>query len=108
MSAIPERCRDGAARLDAASLEAMAAELDPAWRREGDAIVRRVELADFAAALAALNAVGAAAEEENHHPDLAITGYRELTVSLTTHDAGGLTANDLVMARRVDGLLARS
>ena len=90
------------------ALEAMVAELDPAWRREGDAIVRRVELADFAAALAALNAVGAAAEEENHHPDLAITGYRELTVSLTTHDAGGLTANDLVMARRVDGLLARS
>ena len=51
MSAIPERCRDGAARLDAAALEAMVAELDPAWRREGDAIVRRVELADFAAAL---------------------------------------------------------
>ena len=63
-------------------------------------------LADFAAALAALNALAEIAEEENHHPDLTISDYRCLTVSLTTHDAGGLTANDFVVARRADGVLA--
>ena len=59
-----------------------------------------------AAALAALNALAEIAEEENHHPDLTISDYRCLRVSLTTHDAGGLTANDFVVARRADGVLA--
>lgn len=65
---------------------------------------RSLEVQDFKAALALLNAVGAAAEEENHHPDLLISNYRHVTVTLSTHDAGGLTANDFVMARRCDAL----
>jgi len=97
---------DGAPLLATAEVEAMGAELGPGWEVRGSSIVLEVRLADFGAALAALNALGAIAEQENHHPDLKISDYRCLTVSLTTHDAGGLTANDFVVARRADGVLA--
>lgn len=104
---IPGGARDGAPLLDGAERAAMAAELHADWRVEtGPArLERSVSVADFAAALNLVTGIGAAAEEENHHPDLAITGYRNVSISLTTHDAGGLTANDYVLARRFDALL---
>lgn len=102
---IPERCVEGAPRLSAEEAEAMAAALHPGWDRDGEALVRRVRLDDFGAALEALNAIGAVAEEQNHHPDLGIADYRDLTVRLSTHDAAGLTANDFVVALRVDRIL---
>lgn len=75
------------------------------WAIDGvDSMQRRLEVQDFEAALALVNRIGAAAEDENHHPDLLISNYRFVTVTLTTHDAGGLTANDFVMARRCDAL----
>jgi 4a-hydroxytetrahydrobiopterin dehydratase len=45
------------------------------------------------------------AEEANHHPDIAIN-YNRVTLSLTTHDAGGLTKRDLAMARKISALAA--
>lgn len=106
MSAIPGKCVDGAPLLAEAEVQAMRAELGPGWEVKGSSIVLELRLADFTAALAALNALAEIAEEENHHPDLTISDYRCLRVSLTTHDAGGLTANDFVVARRADGVLA--
>ncbi len=83
----------------------MASEVHADWAIVGnESIERRLEVQDFKAALALVNAIGAAADEENHHPDLSISNYRFVTVLLTTHDAGGLTANDFVMARRCDAL----
>ncbi len=109
MSAIPDRCRDGASALAAPEIEAMRAELHADWRVEGTAsLSRRLEVLDFQAALDLVNAVGAAAEDENHHPDLSILDYRFVVVKLSTHDAGGLTANDFVMARRTDALAGAS
>ena len=106
MGAIPERCVDGAEGLTAAEVGAMAAEVHGDWAVEGTARIERVARArDFAHALTMLNAIGAAAEDENHHPDLSIRDYRVLTVSLSTHDAGGLTANDFVLARRIDAIV---
>lgn len=103
MSAIPDRCVDGASALSDTDVESLRGELHVDWRVDGTAsIERRLEVQDFQAALALVNAIGAAAEEENHHPDLSIVDYRRVVVRLTTHDAGGLTANDFVLARRVD------
>ena len=56
-----------------------------------------VGLHDFAAALAFVNAVGAAAEAANHHPDIDIR-WNKVRLALTTHDAGGLTLLDLALA----------
>ena len=106
MSAIPAGCTDGGGLLAPSDAEGMGAELGRGWEVGGAARVLEVRLADFAAALGALNALAEIAEEENHHPDLTISDYRCLTVSLTTHDVGGLTANDFVVARRADRMLA--
>jgi 4a-hydroxytetrahydrobiopterin dehydratase len=45
------------------------------------------------------------AEAEAHHPDLHITGYRHLTIELSTHAIGGLSENDFILAAKIDELL---
>ncbi|HET7342756.1 MAG TPA: 4a-hydroxytetrahydrobiopterin dehydratase [Methylomirabilota bacterium] len=72
----------------------------PGWQRAGDVIRRRFELRDFAEALVFVNRVGALAEAAGHHPDIDIR-YNAVTLALTTHDAGGLTAKDFDLARAV-------
>ena len=76
------------------------------WRREGDAIVRELDLADFAAAMAFVNAVAVLAEDANHHPDILIHGWNKVRLELTTHSADGLTQSDLDLSRGIDGLSA--
>lgn len=73
------------------------------WQREGDEIVSTVTHKDFAEALAWVNRVGELAEARNHHPDIAIS-WNKVTLRLSTHSAGGLTAADLDLARAIDGL----
>jgi 4a-hydroxytetrahydrobiopterin dehydratase len=94
-----------AGRLDDGQIEAGLAARD-GWRREGDEIVRDTEHADFAAALAFVNAVGAAAEAADHHPDILLHGYRNVALRVTTHSAGGLTQADLDLAAEIDRLAA--
>ena len=74
------------------------------WRRDGKAIVREWELADFAAAVAFVNRVAEAAEAANHHPDIELHGWNKVRLRLSTHSEGGVTAADLDMARRIDAL----
>jgi 4a-hydroxytetrahydrobiopterin dehydratase len=71
------------------------------WSREGDVLVTTVKLRDFAAALAFVNAVGAAAEAANHHPDIDIR-WNTVRLALTTHDSGGITLLDLALAGAID------
>ena len=73
------------------------------WVREGDELVTTVKLHDFAAALEFVNAVGAAAEAANHHPDIDIR-WNKVRLALTTHDSGGLTLLDLALAGAIDRL----
>ena len=61
------------------------------------------ELHDFAAALAFVNAVGAAAEAANHHPDIDIR-WNKVHLVLSTHSAGGLTVLDIALAAAIDRL----
>jgi 4a-hydroxytetrahydrobiopterin dehydratase len=73
------------------------------WERHDDELVTTVKLHDFAAALEFVNAVGAAAEAANHHPDIDIR-WNTVTLALSTHDAGGLTVLDLALAAAIDRL----
>jgi 4a-hydroxytetrahydrobiopterin dehydratase len=73
------------------------------WEREGDAIVKTFTLADFVGSVDFVNRLVGPAEEMGHHPDLSIS-WSEVRVSVTTHAAGGLTANDFELARRIDDL----
>ena len=73
------------------------------WNREGDALVTTVKLHDFAAAVTFVNAIAAAAEAANHHPDIDIR-WNTVRLVLTTHDSGGITLLDLALAGVVDRL----
>jgi 4a-hydroxytetrahydrobiopterin dehydratase len=89
--------------LSADEVDAALAEQGLAWEREGDELVTTVELRDFAAALAFVNAVGAAAEAANHHPDIDIR-WNKVHLVLSTHSAGGLTVLDIALAAAIDRL----
>ena len=83
----------------------IAAELaaTPGWTRAGGEITRTVNRADFRDALLYLGAVAYLAERANHHPDVAIA-WNKVTLTLSTHSAGGLTANDFALARQISAL----
>ena len=87
------------ARLSDEEIDQKLAELD-GWERDGDAIVRTFKLDDFKGSVDFVNRLTPAAEEMNHHPDLAIS-WNEVTVTITTHSEGGMTANDFELARRI-------
>jgi 4a-hydroxytetrahydrobiopterin dehydratase len=53
-----------------------------------------------------VNAIAAEAERADHHPDILIHGYRRLTITLSTHAAGGLTQRDFALAGAIDALVA--
>jgi 4a-hydroxytetrahydrobiopterin dehydratase len=88
-----------AARLSEAEIESRLRRV-PGWTRAGDEIRRTFAFPDFAGSLAFVNRVGALAEAANHHPDVDIR-YSKVTLALTTHDAGGLTANDFDLAEKI-------
>jgi len=77
---------------------------DTDWHHEDDALVRDFELKDFAAAMWFVNRVAELAEERNHHPDILIHGWNKVRLTLSTHDAGGLTEKDHALAAAIDDL----
>jgi len=76
----------------------------PGWGKSGDAITRTIERADFRDALLFLGAVAYLAERANHHPDVAIS-WNQVTLTLSTHSAGGLTFADFNLARQISALV---
>ena len=91
--------------LSDAEVSARLADLPDWTRAEADApsITATYALADFAAALAFVNAVGAEAEQRDHHPDIDLR-WNTVTLVLSTHSAGGLTEADLDLAGAISRL----
>lgn len=77
----------------------------PEWSEVGETLQRTVQFPDFAAAMKFVNQVAEAAEADQHHPDVLIR-YNKVTLTLSTHDAGGITAKDFSLARKIDGMIA--
>lgn len=77
------------------------------WRELASAIHTRFATGDFATGLRLVNAIGEAAEEANHHPDLDLR-YGHLDVTLVSHDVGALSQRDVDMARRISALAAEA
>jgi 4a-hydroxytetrahydrobiopterin dehydratase len=75
----------------------------PGWEREGDSITRTVKLGDFRDAIIYTGAVAHLAQAANHHPDIAIS-WNKVTLTLSTHSAGGLTAADFALAGQISAL----
>ena len=75
----------------------------PGWELGGNAIIKTVTLKDFKEAIAFVNRVAEVAEEANHHPDITIN-WNKVTLTQSTHVAGGLTVHDFRLARRLNAL----
>jgi 4a-hydroxytetrahydrobiopterin dehydratase len=75
------------------------------WQRNGDAIVRTVDLPSFPAAIEAVRQVAEIAEARNHHPDIDIR-WRTVTFRCSTHSKGGITDLDIELAKEIDRVLA--
>jgi 4a-hydroxytetrahydrobiopterin dehydratase len=91
--------------LDRAGIEKLMSQI-PAWRLSGDGkrLIRNWRVLDFISGLEFFRRIGDVAEREDHHPDLHLANYRDITVELWTHVAGGLTENDFIMAAKIDAL----
>lgn len=76
----------------------------PQWSGDADGIRRTVALPSFRDAVAAIVSIADVAEEMDHHPDVDLR-WRTLHIAVVTHSAGGVTALDLELARRIDALL---
>lgn len=73
------------------------------WTNASNAIQRTFQFKDFVAAMRFVNSCADHAEEVQHHPDLLIR-YNKVTLTLSTHDAGGVTQKDFDFAAFADGL----
>ena len=75
----------------------------PGWTTDGQEITRTFQFSDFIAAIDFVNKLVKPAEAAGHHPDIAIS-YNKVTISLTTHDAGGITDKDFALAETISQL----
>lgn len=78
----------------------------PDWSiaRQGEAIERKFTFADFSEAFGFMARVALLAESQDHHPEWSNV-YNTVDIALTTHDAGGLSARDVALAKAIDALL---
>ena len=78
----------------------------PGWRltEDGQRIRRELIVKHFMAAIEFFNRVAALAEDEGHHADLHLVGYRSVAIELWTHAIGGLSENDFITAAKIDQL----
>jgi 4a-hydroxytetrahydrobiopterin dehydratase len=71
------------------------------WSRRGDALTRQYSFRNFSEAMDFVNRVADSAEAANHHPDIDIR-YSKVTLTLSTHDSGGITQKDIDLAKAID------
>lgn len=77
----------------------------PDWSELNGAIQRTFQFKDFAESMRFVNQVADAAETDQHHPDILIR-WNKVTLTLSTHDASGITAKDFALAKKIDGFVA--
>jgi 4a-hydroxytetrahydrobiopterin dehydratase len=90
------------ALLSEAEIDARIEKL-PGWERSGGAIAKTFERGDFVGSVKFVEGLVEPAEAMNHHPDLEIS-WDKVTVTLSTHSEGGLTAADFELASKIDAL----
>ena len=96
-------CEGGVSTLTPDQVQQFLREV-PDWTVTGDGkrIRREWKLKNFVQGLDFFNRVGRLAEEEGHHPDLHLTGYRNVAIEVWTHAIGGLSENDFILAAKIN------
>jgi 4a-hydroxytetrahydrobiopterin dehydratase len=98
-------CEGGVPAVPAEQVSVLLTSL-PGWKltSDGKRIRREWRVKDFLIGLDFFQRVGRLAEEEGHHPDLHLVGYRNVAIELWTHAIGGLSENDFILAAKIDTL----
>ncbi|MEO7037351.1 MAG: 4a-hydroxytetrahydrobiopterin dehydratase [Polyangiaceae bacterium] len=105
MSLADKRSVHKATKLDPGQIEALLVEVPGYKMDDARALIsKEYSFKNFYETIAFVNALAYIANQEDHHPDLAVS-YNKCKVSFSTHDAGGLTENDFICAARVNALL---
>jgi 4a-hydroxytetrahydrobiopterin dehydratase len=71
------------------------------WTRRGETLTKTFSFERFSDGIAFVDRVARIADEMNHHPDIDVR-YTKITMTLSTHDAGGITQSDLTLAERIE------
>lgn len=79
----------------------------PEWSEVSEAIQRTYQFASFTESMAFVNRVAEAAEADQHHPDILIR-YNKVTLTLSTHDAGGISKKDFALAKKIDAMAPKA
>jgi 4a-hydroxytetrahydrobiopterin dehydratase len=98
-------CESGVPALSQDQVRALLGSV-PHWQlaADGKRIRREWKVRDFMEAIAFFGRVAQIAQAEDHHPDLHLIGYRDVTIEISTHAVGGLTENDFILAAKIDTL----
>lgn len=94
-----------ATKMSAAEADAKLEKLS-GWKRKGDKLVKNYEFADFVHAFGFMATSAIAIEKMNHHPEWTNV-YNKVSVELSSHDAGGITARDFKLAALLDSVAAK-
>ncbi len=76
----------------------------PGWTHDGSVIKKTFSFKNFKEALVFFNEVAKLADQEDHHPDMGIRGWKYVDMAFSTHAVKGLTENDFIMAAKVEAL----
>ncbi|HJS06940.1 MAG TPA: 4a-hydroxytetrahydrobiopterin dehydratase [Pirellulales bacterium] len=98
-------CEGGVPKYSLPEAEAQIQKLS-GWRiiRSGERIRKEWTVKNFMAGMKFFGNVARLAEEEQHHPDLHLEGYRKVAIEIWTHAIGGLSENDFILAAKIDEL----
>jgi 4a-hydroxytetrahydrobiopterin dehydratase len=95
-------CKGTEDKLDAAQIRLLIGDLR-GWQAKEDKLTKTLTFKDFVTAMEFLNRVAEIAETEGHHPDFAVH-YNKVDFTIFTHDVGGLSINDFIIAAKIDAL----
>lgn len=105
---VGKKCKPCEGGVDPCTLEESQEQLKvlPGWylTHDNQRIRRDWTVTNFLAGMAFFEKVAQVAEEDNHHPDLHLEGYRNVSIELWTHAIGGLSENDFILAAKIDRL----
>lgn len=100
-------CEGGVDPMNKADAESMLSYHVKDWilSEDSKSIFKKFEFKDFKYALGFINKVGGIAEGEGHHPDIHLTDYKFVTISLSTHAINGLSQNDFILAAKINNIM---
>lgn len=107
-----KKCRPCEGGVEPVTFEEAREQLEklPGWylTHDGKRIRKDWTMKNFMAGMRFFNEVARVAEEDQHHPDLHLSGYRNVWIELSTHAIGGLSENDFILAAKIDQLPAET